>query len=336
MPATLKGWQAGDLGLDHADVILRATKNLSDPQLAAGVETFLADQAPQLTPTQLAAAADHLLASAAPDETDAETARKYAAQHVNLSQTIGGMWRLDGWLDPEAGLILSRALAAFTRKPDPDAGDLLSESIGHRRAEALVQLCRHASAHAESCNGEGGSRHSIIVGIDHQHLQDGLAAAGIDGGATLPAAAARRIACDAGILPAVYGSDSELLDIGRRSRSIRTALRYALIARDGGCIFPGCDRPPSWTEAHHRRHYANGGVTSKNNLDLLCVRHHHLVHEGGWILTIGTDPDRTPRFHPPDGRSPIPGQRRSLIPGHQNLRSTVRSMVGRGEGPCRT
>jgi hypothetical protein len=68
-----------------------------------------------------------------------------------------------------------------------------------------------------------------------------------------------------------------------------------------------------WTEAHHRQQWINGGETNPEHLDLLCSHHHHKVHEDGWIMTIGTDPDRTPWFYPPDGRPPLKGQRRPLF-----------------------
>jgi hypothetical protein len=99
--------------------------------------------------------------------------------------TAGG--RLDGWLDAEAGLIVSKAIAAFTRKPDPD-GDVLTESVASRRAEALVQLARHATGHAETCHGQGGGRHTVIVGLSHQTLLDGLGTAGTPDGQRLAAA----------------------------------------------------------------------------------------------------------------------------------------------------
>ncbi len=312
MPVTAKAWEAGELGLDHAQVIQQATRDL-ETDLAADVEAFLAQQAAPLTPRQLRVVAEELLAAAAPDESASQAAGKRAAQRLNLSETLDGRWRLDGWLDGEAGLVVSKAIAAFTRKPDPD-GDVLTESAGSRRAEALVQLARHATAHAETCNGEGGGRHTVIVGLSHQALIDGLGTAGSADGQRLPAAAARRMACDAGIIPAVYGSESEVLDFGRRTRTIATGLRHFLAARDGGCTWRGCDRPPSYTEAHHREHWLDHhGETAPDNLELLCSHHHHKVHEGGWTMTIGGDPDRTPWFHPPDGRPPLKGQRRPLL-----------------------
>ena len=225
MPVTGKAFQAGALGLDHAGVIQQATRDLQH-DLAADLEAFLAQQAAPLTPRQLRVVAEELVAAAAPEESAGQAATKRAAQRVNLSETLDGRWRLDGWLDAEAGLIVSKAINSFLRKPDPE-GDPLTETVGSRRAEALVQLARHATAHAESCRGEGGGRHTIIVGLSHQALLDGLGTAGTPDGQRLPAATARRMACDSGIIPAVFGSDSETLDFGRRTRTIPTGLRHS-------------------------------------------------------------------------------------------------------------
>lgn len=97
---------------------------------------------------------------------------------------------------------------------------------------------------------------------------------------------ARRLACDAGIVPLLLASPSEPLDIGRLSRTVPSALRRALVFRDGGCRFPLCDRPAAWTDAHHIRHWADGGATALTNLILLCCRHHTLVHEHGWHINL--------------------------------------------------
>jgi hypothetical protein len=76
---------------------------------------------------------------------------------------------------------------------------------------------------------------------------------------------------------------------GHTSRTVPAALRRALVARDGGCRFPRCDRPPEWTDAHHVQSWADGGETTMANTTLLCRVHHRLVHEGGW--TVRLDPD---------------------------------------------
>jgi len=112
--------------------------------------------------------------------------------------------------------------------------------------------------------------------------------------------AARRLACDARIIPVVLGSCSEPLDIGRQSRIIPTGLRRAVNLRDTHCRFPGCDRPPSWCEGHHVIPWALGGTTCLNNIILLCQFHHTMVHEGRWRLVFNPTKGIV-RVYRPDG-----------------------------------
>ncbi len=127
----------------------------------------------------------------------------------------------------------------------------------------------------------------------------------------LSAGAARRIACDAGIIPAVLGGSSEVLDLGRAARTASPAQRRALALRDGGCTAPGCDRPPEWCEAHHLVPWALGGATDVKDMALVCDAHHDVAHEDGWTIRLGPDGkvvwERRPGSPttsgvPPDGR----------------------------------
>ena len=106
----------------------------------------------------------------------------------------------------------------------------------------------------------------------------------------------------------MLGSAGQPLDIGRATRIVPQGLRRALILRDEGCAFPGCDRPPMWCDAHHIDHWADGGPTSLCNLALLCVHHHDRVHKDGWTIKMidgrpwfippaWLDPERRPRLH---------------------------------------
>ena len=112
------------------------------------------------------------------------------------------------------------------------------------------------------------------------------------------------MACDAEIIPTVLNSKGRVIDVGRRTRRVSEALRCVLIARDGGCVWPGCDAPPSRCDAHHIKHWADGGLTNADNLALLCHRHHILLHEGRYrIKPVGDAwvvlrPDGT-RLHTP-------------------------------------
>jgi hypothetical protein len=67
---------------------------------------------------------------------------------------------------------------------------------------------------------------------------------------------------------------------------VPTGLRRALVARDQGCAFPGCDRPPSWCDAHHCVYWSRGGPTALGNLCLLCAHHHDAVHHDGWEIEM--------------------------------------------------
>ena len=322
LPFTEKLWEAGRLGLDHAAVIDEATRQLKDQQLAGELERILAEAAAGgATPGDLEHLADRTKADLAPAEAAAKARQQHRDQKVNASKTFGGMTRVDGSLDPETGDLFRATLDYFTPK-GPSAEQVLAdpscfEPIAYRRAQALVQMCRHAMAHAQTCNGGPAGRESILIGISLDALRTGVgsgASSSTAGATPLTAAAIRRKACDTDIIAAVLGADGELLDLGRRTRIWSPALRAAIVLRDGGCVFAGCDLPPSFCEVHHRDHWINGGCTDQCNGELLCSRHHHLCHEGGWTITIGPDAQRTPYFHPPAGGKPLKGQRRPLIP----------------------
>ena len=133
-------------------------------------------------------------------------------------------------------------------------------------------------------------------------LRSGIGAATLEDGTPISATAARRIACDAQIMPAVLGSRGEPLDVGRGRRLFTGPLRRALVLRDRGCTFPGCDRPPRWCDAHHVVPWALGGTTALHNGVLLCGHHHRLIEAGDWQVTFA--PDGIPEFHPHPGSTP--------------------------------
>jgi HNH endonuclease len=104
------------------------------------------------------------------------------------------------------------------------------------------------------------------------------------GGLAARLRAARRL-----LPPALGGPPTQPLEVGRATRTVARAQRSALVVRDGGCGFAGCDRPQSCCEAHHLRHWLHGGPTDLANLTLLCRAHHRAVHEGGWQLRRAPD-----------------------------------------------
>ena len=98
-----------------------------------------------------------------------------------------------------------------------------------------------------------------------------------------------RLACDSSITRVLLDSESVVIDVGRAKRVVAGPTKRALNARDGHCRWPGCDRPASWSAAHHVVHWIHGGTSDLDNLILLCHRHHWMVHEGNWQLVRGDD-----------------------------------------------
>jgi hypothetical protein len=222
---------------------------------------------------------------------------------------------LSGHLGPElTASLLSQLQPLAAPRPAADGATDL-RTVGQRHADALADLLRIAAG-ADGAPTRHGSRATVTITMALETLQRrlGAPAAMLDWSGPLPPEAARRLACDACVIPAVLGANGEPLDVGRASYPVTTAIWRALVARDGGCAFAGCDRPPEWTQAHHRIHWADGGPTSVENCCLLCDHHHRAVHHHGWAVELidgvihtipppWVDPTQTPR--PNTGRADL-------------------------------
>ncbi|NNG38178.1 DUF222 domain-containing protein [Flexivirga sp. ID2601S] len=160
---------------------------------------------------------------------------------------------------------------------------------GKRRADALMELVTAGAKVAAGEVAPVGSAATILLTMDFTSLTDGIGGATTPGGDVLDAGAARRAACDADLIPAVLGGPSQPMDVGRRERLVTKGLRAAVVIRDGGCTFPGCDRPPGFCEVHHVIPWWAGGETSLPNSAMLCCRHHQEVHRHGFMAQVGPD-----------------------------------------------
>ena len=152
---------------------------------------------------------------------------------------------------------------------------------------AFVELLEHLPTDHLS----GKVNATVLVTLDHDQLKASLGAAHLDTGHDLSASEVRRLACGAGIVPAVLDGASQLLDLGRTQRFFTEAQRVALSTKYDSCAAEDCDRPYAWTEHHHQDPWATGGHT---NLDLavpLCGFHHRRVHDPGFHHHITRDPD---------------------------------------------
>ena len=300
LPATRAAWHAGLIGLTQAAIIRKAVADLTG-ELRAAMDQTLATAAPFITHADLLRRAEELRSQAAPEASADKAERDFHRQSLFISQTFGGRYRIDGWLNAENGALVTAALEHFAAAPTPEANRPPGETLSLRRALGLVELARQALTHDNDCAvSTTPAKPTVIVTIAHDDLRHQLGIGRTEDGAAVPAAAVRRLACDATILPLQYGTDSQPLDLGRKARLATSGQRYALIYRDRGCLFPHCGAKPSRCRVHHFTHWLDNGLTDLINLGLLCEFHHHAVHEGGWSHT-GT-PGKDLRFHPPEAR----------------------------------
>jgi hypothetical protein len=198
---------------------------------------------------------------------------------------VGGEGGWEGSLDPEA----CRRLAC---------DGALTRVLVTRRPTDHHHIDHHPTGHrltGDRPDGNGPTDHPPNADDRTNHRPHG----GLGGEAGLAA----RLRAAAALLPPVLGgAPTQPLGVGRSSRVVMAAQRVALVVRDGGCAFPGCQRPPAWCEAHHLRHWLHGGPTDLANLALLCRAHHRAVHEGGWRLVRDSDGRLTAT--PPHRRQP--------------------------------
>jgi len=266
------------------------------------------------------------LRQVAPDDVDELLERRLQAEAeagwrnrlLRLWPEAGSM-RFEGSLprvEGEAWAALIHAHAEAARRTAIEARDPLTiqPTKEQRRCDALISLIRHASK-AKPVFGAGTAK--VLVTLDYDQLAADAAGAGLMGSdQRLFAAELRRLCCEAELIPVVLGGASEVLDVGRSSRLVTPAIRTALIARDGGCVFPGCSMPAEACEAHHIVPWRTGGGTPLANLTLQCHTHHGVVEPAKyatrdqWEVRIAAD--GLPEFLPP----------RRLDPERKPLRHT--------------
>lgn len=174
----------------------------------------------------------------------------------------------------------------------------------------------------------GGIPATVVVTVTEEQLRRRTGRARTADGGTLPVSALVRLAREAEVWPVVTTGSGVPLVLGRTRRLASAGQTMALIARDGGCTFPGCDRPPHWCERHHVLEWAQGGATDLGNLTLLCRYHHRHHLERGWSVAINTD--GLPEWTPPVW---IDALRRPLIhPRIEATALTLREARGRDPG----
>jgi len=319
LAAVGSGVSAGQVSVEKADVISTGlgvpTADVAADDLADAAR-HLAELAPTLSVEKLAVHARRVR-----DDLDAAHVRdRHRVQrekgYLHLTPLPDGMTRLSGMLDPESAAIIGAAYDAATsprrggpRFVDAEARERAEKLVADNRTtgqialDSLVDLIRLGSE-VDPDRMLGAKRHAVRVLVTERDLRERTGAAFFsDRPDGVPLETAERHLCDVGVLPILFDeTGDEPLRVGREKRLITARQREALAARDGGCRFPDCDRPVSWTEAHHTRPWAQGGGTDIDAGILLCRHHHMLIHDNNWRI----EPDTTHGFVaiPPRSRDP--------------------------------
>lgn len=274
IPRVVERALAGEVPARSMQMIAQASDRHRD-EFAEHEEVF-ADIATYLSVTDMRKAISHWEQQV--DYARAHDDAEHAAdsRSVHLSQTLDGVGDLSGRLTAEQFLTVKTALDAHGDPGNLDADD--RRTPAQRRADSLVDIHRFWLDHNTGVQTSGGEKPHITVTVDYRQLTGELARLPELNGVPVTPETVRRITCDASIIPMVLGSDSEPLDIGRKTRSIPAAIRRAIEQLHGGCAWSGCDAPLSWCDIHHIVHWADGGKTSVSNCIPYCRKHHVVLH----------------------------------------------------------
>jgi hypothetical protein len=272
VPAAGAAARAGEISFDHARRLADCVRK--DPVLAARDEAVLVESARSVDADVFRMVARHWQACAADISDDPPPGDDMKRQErLHLWQMADGWYAVDGTLSPENGAQLHSLLEEFVdralraqRDGDPALAQLVPSAL---RADAVADLvAQHRRRDPGDLSAPDRYRVGIVLNLD-------------DLPEDLPLAC-----CDSGLFRAVINAAGEVLDIGRTTREWTIPIRRGVVLRDGGCVFPGCDRPPSWCDVHHCWEWDHGGPTCVDNGALLCRRHHTFIHAKHWKVII--------------------------------------------------
>src|ERR1700737_1076778 len=273
----------GEIGYAHAKAMARTAAAVGP----AFDEAPLLEKARENSPGKFYYICNHYRHAVDRKGFEEEQADKVHNRQLFISTCEDGTVLINGSLDHEGGAVFRTAIEPLARKMGAD-DDRPREK---RLADGLVDLSMHA-LDSGLIPQQASQRTHLNVTTTLETL---LALPGAPGAelefSPLPISSktVERLACDSSVTRILLNSESMVIDVGRAKRVISGPTRKALNARDRHCIWPGCERPASWTLGHHLVHWIRGGTSDLPNLTLLCYRHHWNVHEGNWQLVRGDD-----------------------------------------------
>jgi hypothetical protein len=304
----------GELSADHARVIIATVDRLPHGVAAesdVAVEKELVAQAVTLDPGQLARLGRRVVDHLDPDGILRDEAYRERTRDLTLCQRADGSVHGSFDLTASCGERLLTVLDSLARPLPAADGSADPRTPGQRRhdgfEDALDRLLRDGGLPAT-----GGVSTTVLLTISEDQVRERIGLARTGHGALISVRQALQLAADAKVVPVVFAGADELASYGSAQRLASASQRYALVARDKGCSFPGCDAPPAWTQAHHMIEHQLGGPTSVENMALLCGSCHRMFDRLGWRGTMidglphwipppWIDPDQVPRLNAAHG-----------------------------------
>ena len=279
LPRTEEALARGEIGYQHAVAMAKTAEHVGAAAVRKA-ETKLLEAAQTMDPGQFVTVAKDFEHQVDRDAALDEANRAYQRRYLTIGEPMNGLTRIEGQLVPEAAAMLRTAIEPYMK---PRKGD--ERSAGQRAHDALTEFCRWNRRREAGADGASAPRTTLIIKATAETLAgiDGAPAGQLEWGGTIPSETVRRLGCDSAITRIIGRSELEY-ETTRAARTIPPATRRALVARDGHCVFPGCDRPAPWCDGHHLVFWADGGPTKVDNLGLVCGAHHRMVHEEGWTL----------------------------------------------------
>jgi hypothetical protein len=280
LPLAEAALEDGGIGFSHLALIARTREAVVDRPRSLDESRLLA-KGLELTVSQFRKACEHARHAADPDSFADDERHAAEERKLTMSNFEDGGLFLKGVFDAAGGAAIRTALEPLARKCGRDD----ERQREQRLADALVELAGHA-LDTGVIPDRGSQRTHLQVTTSLETLLGRIGAPAAELNLSLPISSkcVERLACDCNVTRILLDADSMVIDVGRSERLIKGARRTALNVRDRHCRWPGCDRPASWSESHHLRHWIHGGGNELSNLVLLCRRHHWMVHEGRWQI----------------------------------------------------
>ena len=288
------------------DTALRKVKHCDPAAVEAG-EVLLVQQATQLGYQDLDRVAAKLVEAIDPDGVlPADEAEHRLRRFFHLKHRKDGSWAGDFRLTPDVGQKLAALLGPLTKpqttrfqtEADNESSDSTSSATKHVVADERTQGQRQhdalaavldAALRTDDLPAAGGTPTTVLLTMSWEDFLSGHGIGTYADGSLVSARTARLLADQADIAICFKNARGAVLDLWRTRRIATTAQTLALIARDAGCSFPGCDVAPQWCERHHVIAWYDGGTTNLGNLTLVCSYHHHQFAQRGWQCRINTD-----------------------------------------------